>query len=318
MRQFMFTYLPYCLPALLLLGMQAAFGTISFNTQLIILGVSLALTGIPHGALDYLVFQQQEIRAGRNYSLVRFLAYYLGLLAFYGVLWWVSPSISLMAFLLLSAWHFAETDLSALPLSGTPDHLIRLGWGIWLLLCLLFGHTQEVIPYLAQITSEDSVLVRFAQAYAVYATPVFWLGVVAWPMLLWLRVSRMAVTRQQWQPLITILLLLLLCRSLPLILSFTVYFSVWHSLRSFNSIWLYLRQQKSGKLPLWQTLKSALPFIGGAFAGLALFFMWSSANETSLTPLWVFLSLITLPHGLLMHAVFKQAGKKGTPALSSV
>jgi hypothetical protein len=46
--------------------------------------------------------------------------------------------------------------------------------------------------------------------------------------------------------------------------------------------------------------------------------MWSSANETSLTPLWVFLSLITLPHGLLMHAVFKQAGKKGTPALSSV
>jgi len=297
----------YLLPAFLLLALQAYLGVIGFGLQLVILGISLVVIGIPHGALDYLVFRQQEHASGRHYPLLRFGVFYLGLMLLYGLLWWLSASLALIVFLLISAWHFADTDLAGLSLQRASDQFIRIAWGCWLLLSLLFTHTTEIIPYLQQLTGAGSLLVRFAHAYAGYSTAVWLGGLAVWPLLLWLRLRSARLPLSAWLPVVAVLLLLLLCRMLPLILAFTVYFSFWHSLRSFRSVCHYLapRRLRSGWLRQW--LLQTLPFIAGAFAGLALFFLFGYAPGATLSPFWIFLSLITLPHGLLMHDVFARA-----------
>lgn len=305
MRSYLYSYLPYLLPALLLVLLQYLTAGFSITTQLVLLAVAMATTGIPHGALDYLIFKQQERSAGRKHSMIRFFGYYLGLMVFYALLWWVSPSLSLLFFLLLSAWHFAENDLAALPLHHRSDHLVRIAFGTWLLLALIFSHTSELVPYLQQIVGPGAFLLAFAQWYQPYASAVFWLGVAGWPLLLHARLRRHALPLRQYCSLLTLMLLLVLCRQLPMILGFAVYFAIWHSLHSFRSIWLYLRRNDRLFRSARQLVLPALPFVAGAFLSLTLFFWWSNATQTSLTPLWIFLSLITLPHGLLMHDVYE-------------
>lgn len=306
MRQYLHTYLPYLLPAILLALLQQAIAGFSSGTQLVLLAIAMATTGIPHGALDYLLFRQQEQSAGRKHSLFRFLCYYLGLMVLYALLWWISPSLSLFFFLLIAAWHFADNDLSSLPLHRASGHLTRLGFGLWLLLVLVLGHTSELIPYLDQLVGVNSLLHRFAQAYQPMDAWVFWLGITGWPLLLWWQLRHQGLHKRQWHPLLTLMLLLVLCRQLPMILCFAVYFAIWHSLRSFQSIWQYLRNSNHWFRSVKQLVLPALPFVSGAFAGLAGFFIYSSLSGFTLNPLWIFISLITLPHGLLMHGVYEQ------------
>lgn len=312
MRQYLRTYLPYLLPAFLLVLLEQAFAGFGTTTQLVLLGIAMATTGIPHGALDYLIFRQQEQTAGRKHSLFRFLCYYLGLMVGYALLWWIHPAFSLLLFLLIAAWHFAENDLSALPLTHPLDHLIRICFGCWLLLVLVFMHTTELLPYLDHLVAGNSILHRFALLYQPYAFLVFWTGIFGWPMVLYLRLYSKTITWAQWQPLLTLMCLLVLCHQLPLMLCFAVYFAIWHSLRSFISIWQYLRSSNRWFRSVRQLVVPALPFIAGAFVGLALFFMYASAAAITLSPLWIFISLITLPHGLLMHGVYGHFTQPGT------
>jgi beta-carotene 15,15'-dioxygenase len=310
MRHYLHTYLPYLLPAILLLLLKQI--TLGFNltTQLVLLAVAMTTTGIPHGALDYLIFRQQEQSAGRQYSLFRFLCYYLGLMIFYALFWWINPGLSLLLFLLISSWHFADNDLSALPLHHKADNLIRIAFGGWLLLVLIFSHTSELMVYLQQIVGTHNFLVRFAKWYQPYEAVVFWMGLPGWILILWMRLRRQGVMFRQFYSIITLMLLLFLCRQLPLIVGFAVYFAIWHSLQSFRSIWLYLRRNNNLFRSVRQLVVPGLPFVLGAFCGLLLFFFWSNAAPHALTPLWIFLSLITLPHGLLMHEVFVPGTKK--------
>lgn len=306
MRHYLHTYLPYLLPAILLLLLEQITLGFSSTTQLVLLAVAMATTGIPHGALDYLLYRQQEQCAGRKHSLFRFLCYYLGLMLLYALLWWISHSLSLVLFLVLADWHFADNDLSSLPLHRGAGNIIRLGFGLWLLLVLVLGHTSELIPYLYQLVGANSLLHHFVQAYQPFDVWVFWLGITGWPVLLWWQLRHQGLSMIQWYPLLTLMVLLVLCRQLPMILCFAVYFAVWHSLRSFHSIWRYLHTSNQGFHPAKQLILPALPFVAGAFAGLAGFFIYSSLSAVTLNPLWIFISLITLPHGLLMHEVYKQ------------
>ncbi|OLY93980.1 beta-carotene 15,15'-monooxygenase, Brp/Blh family [Cnuella takakiae] len=295
---------------MLLIVLEQMMVGFSLTTQLVLLAVAMATTGIPHGALDYLIFRQQEQSAGRKYSLFRFLCYYLGLMAFYALFWWINPGLSLLLFLLIASWHFADNDFSALPLHHKADNLIRVAFGGWLLLVLIFGHTSEILVYLQQIVGTQNFLLRFAQWYRPYEAAVFWMGLPGWILMLWMRLRWQGLVFRQFQSIITLMFLLFLCRQLPLIVGFAVYFAIWHSLQSFRSIWLYLRSNNKLFRSVRQLVVPGLPFVLGAFFGLILFFFWSSAAPDALTPLWIFLSLITLPHGLLMHEVFVQGTKK--------
>ena len=92
-------------------------GRVTFFVKLIL------LTGIPHGSLDHLIQEANDKRQNRVYDFAKFIVKYLLLMAVYGLAWYWFSGISLMVFLIISAWHFGETDLENVPL----NHLLNDG-----------------------------------------------------------------------------------------------------------------------------------------------------------------------------------------------
>ena len=97
-------------------SLQLMLGAIplSLGQQIIILAILIMLLGMPHGALDHKVAQKAGLY-NSNMGFIGFFAIYLGLAAGAFGLWLVAPALSLIAFLLISAWHFGSDFKSVAP-----------------------------------------------------------------------------------------------------------------------------------------------------------------------------------------------------------
>ena len=100
--------------------------------------VSILLTGIPHGSLDHLVEKKHTELNGQRFQLTTFLLNYITRMAFYGVIWWISPNVGLILFFVISGWHFGETDLQYITgKNKILDWLMATTYGLFVLAVLL-------------------------------------------------------------------------------------------------------------------------------------------------------------------------------------
>ncbi len=289
----------------LLVLWQSCLGTIPFDIQLIFTLTFVFLTGIPHGALDHLVEAETAARTQHQYNLIRFLLKYLLVIGIYAMIWHFFPICGLLLFLIFSAWHFGETDLEKLPLKVHLWTLNRFLHGAFVLSWLLLGHAAETTPVLERITrqtTEEMWVWRFFVAHR-------------WQLLLngWVLISVLVWVAQRWSPvsfdvtrMFRLFIVLLLCQALPLLLAFTLYFAGWHSISAFQTIWTYLNPDpaRSRRYSWWQFWLSAMPFTLLAMASIVvLTWGWQRyAKEVDPLPLlFIFLSLVTLPHLQVMH-----------------
>lgn len=93
--------------AIATLALVASYFDIGLSTTATIgvLVVCVALLGIPHGALDPLLAYASGIaRSPKQFA--RFLGLYIALAGSVVLIWWLVPTVTLAAFLLLSIWHF--------------------------------------------------------------------------------------------------------------------------------------------------------------------------------------------------------------------
>ena len=77
----------------------------SLTAQIIVLGLAVALLGLPHGAIDAYIAQRAALWRSLGGLAVFASVYILIALAVIGV-WVLMPTLSLAAFLGISAWHF--------------------------------------------------------------------------------------------------------------------------------------------------------------------------------------------------------------------
>ena len=116
----------------------------------------MVATGIPHGALDHLVEAQTLKKRQIAFRLPFFLAKYLLTMTIYGVVWYALPTPSLLFFLIISSWHFGETDLDAVPFTKRWQ-ITRFLFGGLILTILLLTHAAEVTPIWARIVRNDAI-----------------------------------------------------------------------------------------------------------------------------------------------------------------
>ncbi len=69
--------------------------------------LGLVLLGIPHGAMDHKVNSPQRSLFGN----ILFFGSYTALALAVGVAWWLIPTVALVAFLVVAAFHFGQGDL---------------------------------------------------------------------------------------------------------------------------------------------------------------------------------------------------------------
>lgn len=90
------------------------------STEFTVAVVAILIAGVPHGSLDHEV----EGRTSKKFQLLRFLVMYIIVAFIYLGVWMIWPGIAFIIFLLITAWHFGETDFHSFQLKNHNPSLL--------------------------------------------------------------------------------------------------------------------------------------------------------------------------------------------------
>lgn len=185
---------------------------LSQQALVLVLALAVAVTGLPHGALDPWVAWRIGLWRGR-WGFVAFNVAYVGLAALVVMAWRLAPGLSLVVFLAISAWHFAGDWRQDLP-----------GWaralaGLALLALPAWRWPGGVDASFALLAGADGSVIA---SWLRVASPWLAVGVAAVALLAQRRSRATAIE------LAAVAALALL---LPPLVYFVVYFCALHSLR---------------------------------------------------------------------------------------
>jgi beta-carotene 15,15'-dioxygenase len=291
------------LVSLLLVVFALLWPALATYSTLWIAPLIILLLGVPHGAADHYLFKSLLTKAAGPQVMLKFYAGYLGLMVSYGLMWWFNPFLSLAAFLLLSAYHFGQSNWNYLALSKTWQIPVYFLQGAFVLGVPILWHFEDAKPIIQAIIPLSNPDVSHQLAiWSVALLTILNLGVI---FLLWWRgILTLLLAKAEA---INLIILLALFLSTPLFLGFAVYFSAWHALGSVLDQIAFFRLKK----PNYQAIdyiKQATPYSVLAIFGLGAM-VWASAQlrtSEAMAMLFVFLSLVTLPHMLLIDLLYNR------------
>ena len=253
------------------------------SVDYVLAGILLFTTGIPHGAGDHLIAQKIASREKLTFHLKPFILYYVGIMLAYAVLWYITPLISFTIFIAISVFHFGDMeDLAEIEPKKTYVNIARtvfLGAGI--LSFILFSHWGEVVEIV--IRMEVPIPAKLPVTF-LYLSLVFLL---------------LGFQKKNATHFINTFITLVIGYFLPLIPAFICYFSCCHAVYSFIGMKNHL------ELTFFELYKKLVPFsLGALFMGSI--YMILVSKDLQIYPVFIFLSLLTLPHFLLMHKLIKR------------
>lgn len=287
---------------LLLVAYQQWVGPLPTGVQVVFCVGLLLVAGIPHGALDHFIEQEWSDRRERPFSMLRFVAKYLLMVAVYGVGWLLFPVLSLVLFLLISAWHFGETDIENAPAEAYWS-LTRFVAGGFVLAFILLTHSAETTPILGRIVQNDTLTMRFWHGTVSQAGTMLRGWATLTVVLAMLASGQQSIRVDGWR-LVRLGTVISLTYLLPLLPAFMLYFGGWHALCSFNTIRAYLRQPAGGVRSVWNLWRQSMPLTVVSFGFLGICAgVWYAFMPTfdPMPVLFILLSTITLPHIQVMY-----------------
>ena len=259
--------------------------------QSILCGVLLCIVGIPHGSNDYLYRDDPSA-----FGILKFLAVYLGVIGLYILLWWFAPILAFVLFFLISFHHFGQSNFE----NESVRYLSSWLWGIWLIIVPVIFHWQEAFTIFNQMLSiHTNLTISSSDHYKDFnhlrIISLIFLGSIYLVSLflferkniLYYTIQFVVVTLWYWFT--------------PLLTGFIIVFCLWHSLQSVRHQTIFFQQIFGGDL--FQFLKKMLPFSAIA---LVAFGLYVYMRGFQISEAFILLSLITLPHVLVMHRLYHQ------------
>ena len=244
---------------------------------------AVLLLGVPHGGLDGAIAR----RVGWSPGLVSWVLFhlaYLGLAALVALLWWLFPLPSLALFLLISAQHFGASDIA-----DTGSHwLPRIAHGG--LVCIGIPNLQA-----AAVEPIFALLVGPASAPLIMQA-LNWLA-IPWIISLIMYCGFAYRHPRYRRSLLSLLLLLGLVALLPPLISFALYFCLWHSRGHMLRLWHSLNPTERSRSAREAVVYSAMAW---ASAGLIFYYLQGSVASTLIQLTFIGLAALTLPHMLLV------------------
>lgn len=261
-------------------------------------------TGIPHGALDHLVQKQVDLNNNKQFNIVFFLAKYLILMLIYGMLWVYSPILSFSIFMIISAWHFGETDLLNVPKDKLIWTFVSIIYGLYLLGFIFLIHLNEASDIIKYMLNDEAKIDSFLLFLQNNKKSILYLFGLSFSTLFIIAQSTFKVQFDAFR--IFRLVIILICTVyLPLVPAFAIYFGGWHALCAFDQIHVHLNKN-SLPVSYFAIIVNAIPFSGLAICFLYLFYKFSPLYlniNNSFAILFIFISLITLPHLVIFRKI---------------
>ena len=254
---------------------------------------AILLLGVPHGGLDGAVAR----RIGWPSGLMPWLGFhlaYIALATLVGVVWWLFPLSSLVIFLLISALHFGASDIAD----------IGSDWLPWLthggLVCIVIPSLQAtsvepIFAVLAGVTNADLIMTGISTLFMPWA--FCFIGYCGFTYF----------KPQYRKPLISLMILVGLASILPPLVSFALYFCLWHSRGHMLRLWCSLAPLERSR-----SLREAASYTLLAWISLSIiFYLLEGTATASLVQItFIGLAALTLPHMLLVDFADSRKNKK--------
>jgi Brp/Blh family beta-carotene 15,15'-monooxygenase len=276
-----------------------------------VLLLTIGVLGLPHGAMDHLCVpralgESVTVRALATVGLV-YLVFGVG----YAVVWFLSPVVGFVSFILLTLFHWGQGDLYPLRARSPGYPRGRIGASLILLLRGAFPMLVPLVFFPERYQAVVTMTVGLCDAGTSLA-PVFEptarlavagglvsLTVVSLAWGYWT-----AGASRGWRTdLIETLLLWMFFATVPPVLAIGLYFSLWHSVRHIFRV-LDLDSRLDGAQSLREHVRrftlDAVPMTFGAlvlFGALFVLVPRSPGTVEQLVGVYlVLLAVLTLPH----------------------
>ncbi|MEM6321899.1 MAG: Brp/Blh family beta-carotene 15,15'-dioxygenase, partial [Bacteroidota bacterium] len=263
----------------------------------------LILAGIPHGASDFVIFQQLLDKRKITQQIAYFGIGYTTITVLYLCVWWISPFSAFLLFLINSIYHFGESNWNYLKIeSRLKKSAIYSIWGAAVLGVPVLLHFEEAAVIIQEITGTHVVI-----STAIRASLIFLLCFGNLVAITTLLEEEHLETHQFYREIRHFLLLMLLFFCTPLLIGFSVYFVFWHSIYAvkdqFNLLELARNDQRKKAYIRQVLVISLISFVG---VGVLYIGAHNLMNQGyNLGKLFVFIAVITVPHSLLMHYLYQ-------------
>ena len=267
--------------------------TVSETYVDILSGFGILTFGIVHGANDLLLINKTT---NTTKSIFTQFFIYLTLVLLFFIFFYSIPSLALITFVILSSYHFGEHQWTLF--EKTNNNIIKIlyfSYGLLIFSILFYFNFNEVSFIIKDITDQSFDL-TFFKKLLIYSS------------LTTLIISIMLFKHLKNQLLIQIFLLIFFLITVyftDLLMSFAIYFVLWHSLPSI------LEQSKflfgsSERTHLKIYLKKASLYWILSILGLTVtYYIFKDSQSQLLSIFFSFLAAITFPHTFVISKIKK-------------
>lgn len=263
----------------------------SLFTQAVFAGILLCMVGIPHGANDYLY---RKDKSGRG--MLKFLGVYLGIIAAYAILWYLLPLVALILFFGISFHHFGQSNFENEEVAYLPSML----WGLLLLAFPVIIHFQEVINIFKSMLDFGNFTQTITEFKPIelMSWQIISLLILAFSYTLSLYIYQRKYFIKYFLQLLAVSLWYFFT---PLLFGFVIVFCLWHAMQSTQyQLNFYTQSLKKSEFNFFMAM---LPFSVVALLGFGVYVYFFNFNVSQS---FILLSLITLPHVLVMHGLYQK------------
>ncbi|WP_299012287.1 Brp/Blh family beta-carotene 15,15'-dioxygenase [uncultured Polaribacter sp.] len=267
------------------LGLQ--FGQLIEDTIAYFLVLSV---GIIHGSNDLLILKRKAIKQ-KVYVLS--ILYYTLLIILCVVFFVLTPFVSLILFIVLSAYHFGEQHLEA---------KIKGPYFLALLLYIAYGTIIFSLIFLENLAGVDKIVNDLTGNFFtenVITVTLISSSTLTVLIMLYLYVNKCTKNINFVKELFYIVLLYLIFKSGSLMYGFAIYFVLWHSIPSIIDQTKYLSGE-ANKLNILKYLKSAGLIWLFSILGLVLTYILVDKSYF-ISVIFLVLFAVTLPHVWVMY-----------------
>jgi beta-carotene 15,15'-dioxygenase len=249
---------------------------IPLNVQIWTLAALLVVIGIPHGAYDL-----PQLLASKRPYFNTLIYVFLG--ALMASLYFYSPFVWLVVFLIVTMLHFGLSDFRPRKISGLDDavEIMIRGCVVFIPMAVLQKDAMiQIIAFLVPAAEAQAIVSLLGMAFIPFVA--LFAALLAW---------RFLNDRLQSFQTLELIVLLTAFTILPITLSFSLYFAGIHALRHI----LYEPDSHDGKTLGLVTIATIVAF---GISGLAYTFLKGSALDPGkyFASAMVVLSGLTLPH----------------------
>lgn len=261
----------------------------------------ILLIGIPHGAIDNILYLKNS-----PISNVQFISFYLIVIVINLAIWVVIPIVGYLIFLLISAYHFGQSQFSHYFYdTDTPFKLLSFSWGVSILSGLIYFNSVSI----SQLGMVDSNLFEINWIHTVLDMKVLLIVSTLLTLLLILQkvLTKKLSLEHLFMEVIVLAIILTTFYLLPLLVSFSLYFIILHSYKVLKEEYNFLKD-KNVINNITGFIKILAPLTILSLVGILLVFYLIANNWLPISygyALFLIISSITLPHVFVMNRFYK-------------